>query len=199
MARELRPVLVAFYGVWFVATLVLLVGAIWAVGVYFRGCAPVAVRRLQDQEDAPALHDSQYSEQTAREFTRRIVGLVAPALVSVLVAASLVCLAIAAHIYGVAFNLHYMANLDARLQWFVGGARTLIASLTTVTGAVGSIPAVVETALEASCAIESTAASVMIVVGSLLVQLGCYAEPCLWKDRLEEGYRVPGLLRVDRA
>lgn len=199
MARQLRSVLVAFYVCWFVAALVLLVGSAWAVGIYFRGCAPLALRRLQAEETAPALRDDQYSAATAREFTRRIVGLVAPALVSVLVVASLVWLAIAAHIYGVAFNLHYMANLDARLQWFVGGARTLIASLTTVTGAVGSIPAVVETALEASCAIQSTAASVMIVVGSLLVQLGCYGEPCLWKDRLDEGYRVPGLLRVGRA
>lgn len=196
MARGLRPTLVAFYGAWFAATLLLLLGAVWAVAVYFRGCTPSPERRLQGAHAPP---DNEYSVATAREFTRRIAALVGPALVSVLVIASGICVAIAAHIYGVAFNLHYMANMDARLQWFVGGARTLIASLTVVTGTVGSIPAVVETALEASCFIESTAASAMIVVGSLLVQLGCYGEPCLWKDRLEEGYRVPGLLRVNRS
>ena len=186
----------AFYGAWFAATLLLLVGAAWAVTVYFRGCSPLPERRLQG---ARAPLGNEYSAATAREFTRRIAALVAPALVSVLVIASGICLSIAAHIYGVAFNLHYMANMNARLQWFVGGARTLIASLTVTTGAVGSIPAIVETALEASCSIESSAASAMIVVGSLLVQLGCYGEPCLWRDHLEEGYQVPGLLRVHRS
>lgn len=172
MVCQLDGKRVVFYVSWCASALVLLVGASWAWLVWRGGCLD-RPRRLSSEE---------ISFQTAREFTHRIVDLVTPALCALMIVSITIATLIFAHVFAIAFNEAYMNTVKTRFNWFVSGARTLIASLTVATGTIGPIPSIVENALDSTCGLESTAPAVMVSVGSVLLQLGCYVEPCLWKD-----------------
>ena len=132
-------------------------------------------------------------------FTERIVDLVTPTLCILMIVSSVIMVLIFTHVLAIAFNQYYMNNVNTRFRWFVSAARTLIASLTVATGTIGAIPGIVESALDSTCGLESTVPSILIGVGSALLQLGCYVEPCLWKDPLPVAQPESSYKQTERA
>lgn len=177
MVYHLQTRLILFYVIWCGSTVLLFVGSLWAWLIWQNGCIDHVRRRLSTD-------NSHLSIQTARVFTERIVDLVTPTLCILMIMSSVIMAVIFTHVLAIAFNQYYMDNVNTRFRWFVSGARTLIASLTISSGTIGAIPGIVESALDSTCGLESTVPSIMIGVGSALLQLGCYVEPCFWKDPL---------------